>query len=979
MKRKNFFRKRLPAFVMTLLLLGSTVPAAAAADSQAGEDARTMSAVQTFRASGTTITYEVDPGDEVYFDWEDFDRLFDYTDLEYVEFDVSSGDYNDVDGYLCIDSDTVNDVDDINDAQFYSDKVDDEDDYDYPIDDLSFEAWDDFTDTFEIDFRAYDEKDDLVDGTVVIESTETHSSSSSRGKIVYEVDAGDEVAFDRSDFNDVFQEEYDDYTLRYVVFDPDSDYSSADGSIYVDYGFSGETSFSRSRLGNYEFYYSDSDYGDYALRDLSFVAGDDFDEELSIDFRAYYSNSRYVDGTLVIKPSGSSSSSSRGDITYEVDAGDEVYFDSDDFNDFFQEEYSSRELRYVVFDPDSDYSSADGAIYYDYGGRNETSFSRSKLGNYEFYYSDSDYGDYDLDDLSFVAGRNFDEELSIDFRAYYSSSRYVDGTLVIKPSGSSSGKADITYQVDPNDSVAFDRSDFNDFFQEEYDNYTLRYVVFEADSDYTSADGAVYYDYDGRDETSFSRSKLGNYKFYYSDSDYGDYALRDLSFVAGRNFDEAVTLSFRAYYSNSRYVDGTVRIEPTGSSTSTSSLKANILYTTTTGNAVQINANDIARFYSAAYPGYQLQYVKLDGVPSLGSLYYNYYSASKYGTTQLRLTASNCGSQLLYFSPTSTSQYSLSELTYIPGGSNYCVTVPFTAYGSGSTSVKGSILISVTPTLISEVYGVTPKGNSVNFPSSSIYASVVVSTGSALSSIQLLSLPSATVGTVYVSSGTLTRADTSTLYTYTGNSNSISQLRFVPATGYTGSVEIPYVAYSSNGTAIGAGKFCLGVVSSIRQFTDMTSSTWCYKYVTELSDAKVIDGYTDGTFRPNNTVTYGQALKLIMLAAGYSAQAQTGSHPFSGYLSRAQKDGLVSGSINLDAPITRLAVAQIAAKAMKLSTSGLSSVKPFTDTSDPYVQALNAAGIVEGYFSNGTSTYKPYNTLTRGQISAIVWRMERAL
>lgn len=955
---------------MTLLLLGSTVPAAAAADSQAGEDARTMSAVQTFQASGTTITYEVDPGDEVYFDWEDFDQFFSSTYVQYVEFDVSSRDYNDVDGYLCIDSDTVNDVDDINDAQFYSDKVDDEDDYDYPIDDLSFEAWDDFTDTFEIDFRAYDEDDDWVDGTVVIESTETHSSSSSRGEIVYEVDAGDEVTFDRSDFNELFQEEYDDYTLRYVVFEPDSDYSSADGSIYYDYGFSDEISFSRSKLGNYEFYYSDSDYGDYALRDLSFVAGDDFDEELSIDFRAYYSNSRYVDGTLVIKPSGSSSS--KGDITYEVDPGDEIYFDSDDFDALFSRTY----LKYVEFSISSrDYNNVDGYLCID----SDRVSDIDDINDSTFYYDDDRDGDYALDDLSFEAFDDFSGSFEIDFRAYDEDDDYVDGTLVIKSSGSSSSKADITYQVDPNDSVAFDRSDFNDFFQEEYDDYTLRYVVFEADSDYTSADGAVYYDYDGRNETSFSRSRLSNYEFYYSDSDYGDYALDDLSFVAGRNFDEAVTLSFRAYYSNSRYVDGTVRIEPTGSSTSTSSLKANILYTTTTGNAVQINANDIARFYSAAYPGYQLQYVKLDGVPSLGSLYYNYYSASKYGTTQLRLTASNCGSQLLYFSPTSTSQYSLSELTYIPGGSNYCVTVPFTAYGSGSTSVKGSILISVTPTLISEVYGVTPKGNSVNFPSSSIYASVVVSTGSALSSIQLLSLPSATVGTVYVSSGTLTRADTSTLYTYTGNSNSISQLRFVPATGYTGSVEIPYVAYSSNGTAIGAGKFCLGVVSSIRQFTDMTSSTWCYKYVTELSDAKVIDGYTDGTFRPNNTVTYGQALKLIMLAAGYSAQAQTGSHPFSGYLSRAQKDGLVSGSINLDAPITRLAVAQIAAKAMKLSTSGLSSVKPFTDTSDPYVQALNAAGIVEGYFSNGTSTYKPYNTLTRGQISAIVWRMERAL
>ena len=120
------------------------------------------------------------------------------------------------------------------------------------------------------------------------------------------------------------------------------------------------------------------------------------------------------------------------------------------------------------------------------------------------------------------------------------------------------------------------------------------------------------------------------------------------------------------------------------------------------------------------------------------------------------------------------------------------------------------------------------------------------------------------------------------------------------------------------------------------------------------------------------------AYALIMLAAGYDEQKPVNSNVFSGYLARAQADGLVSGSVNLNAPITRLAVSQIAAKAMGLSISNLSSVRPFTDTTDPYVQALNAAGIVEGYFSNGTSTFKPYNTLTRGQISAIVWRMEQA-
>ena len=58
---------------------------------------------------------------------------------------------------------------------------------------------------------------------------------------------------------------------------------------------------------------------------------------------------------------------------------------------------------------------------------------------------------------------------------------------------------------------------------------------------------------------------------------------------------------------------------------------------------------------------------------------------------------------------------------------------------------------------------------------------------------------------------------------------------------------------------------------------------------------------------------------------------------------------------------------------MKLtSTAG---AKNFTDTNDTSVLALNAAGIVEGYFSGGVYTFKPKSTLTRGQAAAIVWRM----
>ena len=301
---------------------------------------------------------------------------------------------------------------------------------------------------------------------------------------------------------------------------------------------------------------------------------------------------------------------------------------------------------------------------------------------------------------------------------------------------------------------------------------------------------------------------------------------------------------------------------------------------------------------------------------------------------------------------------------------------PGQAHGSGSRSVSGTILISVNLSEVPDVYGPTPVNTSVTFPAASIATAVSQASGLTLSSIQLLELPAANEGTIYV--GSSQRADTDTLYGYTSGNVRISQLRFVPASGFTGSVEIPYVACNASGDPIASGKLCLGVVRQMEDFSDITSSTWCYKYVLELSDAGVIDGYDDGTFKPNSQVTYGAALKLIMLAAGYAEQAPTGSNVFSGYLARAQEDGLVSGSVNLSAPITRLAVSQIAAKALGLNITNLSSVRPFTDTTDPYVQALNAAGIVEGYFSNGTSTFKPYNTLTRGQISAIPRHSARA-
>ena len=925
--------------------------------------------------SSNTFTYYIRAGKQVSFDRSDFrdvyENAFSSGSLRWVEFETSDTlstsrgtvyyDYGGSDEKAFTRSS-------LEDERFY---YSDSDYGDYALDDLSFVAGDESR-TVTLDFRACYSSSKYAEGTLTIE---VEGGTSSSHIITYKVDTNDTVDFDRRDFNEVFQEEYSNYTLEYVTFETDDTLSSSRGTVYYDYNGKDEKSFSASSLEDERFYYSSSD-GDYDLNSLSFVSGDS-ERTVTLDFRAYYSSSRYVDGKVKILVGDVE----EGDITYEVDAGDEVKFDRKDFNDFFQKEYSGYTLRYVSFKTDDTLSSSkSGLVYFDYDGKNEKSFSDSTIDDYDFYYNDSDYGKYALDDLSFVAGDNFDKAVTLHFTAYYSDSRSVKGDLVIRPTGSSSTlkKGDITYQVDKNGEAAFDRRDFNDFFQKEYDNYTLRYVTFKTDDTLSmSKSGLVYFDYDGKNEKSFSDSTIDDYDFYYNDSDYGKYALDELTFVAGDNFDKAITLRFTAYYSDSRSVEGKLVINPAETTTSGSS-QGDIRYYATYNTNVQINANDIARLFHKKNPSSTLQYVTLKGVPSTGSLYYNYYGVSRYGASKLKLTSSNCDDQALYFSPSSTSQYALTELTYLPSGTNYCAQIPFTAYGTGSKTLSGTILISVNLSAVSEVYGVTPKGTAVTFPASAMYIAVSSASGQGLSSIQLLELPDSSVGTVYVGTGTSTKADTSTRYGYSSGSQRMGQLRFVPASGFTGSVEIPYVACNGNGTPIAAGKFSLGVVSNVKKFSDMSSSTWCYKYVVELSDAGVIDGYSDGSFKPDNTVTYGAALKLIMLAAGYPEQKPTDSNPFSGYLAKARSEGIITRSnVNLSAPITRLQVAQLAAGALKLDTSNLSSVQPFTDTTDPSVQALNAAGVVEGYFSGGKSTYKPNNTLTRGQVSAIVWRMEQ--
>lgn len=160
-------------------------------------------------------------------------------------------------------------------------------------------------------------------------------------------------------------------------------------------------------------------------------------------------------------------------------------------------------------------------------------------------------------------------------------------------------------------------------------------------------------------------------------------------------------------------------------------------------------------------------------------------------------------------------------------------------------------------------------------------------------------------------------------------------------------------------------------------FPDVPAGAWYYEYVSRLVDSGVISGHTDGTFKPTQAVTWGQALKLILLSAGFSEQepAENG-HWASGYLEFAENHGYVKkGSVkDLEKPVTRNEIADLAFAALELEKTDVEN--PFADTGRESVVALYAEGILEGSVENGLRLFKGESALLRSEICAILCRMQ---
>ena len=162
-------------------------------------------------------------------------------------------------------------------------------------------------------------------------------------------------------------------------------------------------------------------------------------------------------------------------------------------------------------------------------------------------------------------------------------------------------------------------------------------------------------------------------------------------------------------------------------------------------------------------------------------------------------------------------------------------------------------------------------------------------------------------------------------------------------------------------------------------YPDVPAGSWYAEKLARLTAEGVFHGGDDGKFNPDNAVTWGEALKLVLRAGGYPKQDPPedtegkGVHWAQGYLDFAEKkEFLIRGKVtDLNAKITRNEIADLCAAALEL-TAPEGMENPFADTDRASVLALYNAQILYGTVEDGKRLYKGSNFMSRSEICSVL-------
>lgn len=187
--------------------------------------------------------------------------------------------------------------------------------------------------------------------------------------------------------------------------------------------------------------------------------------------------------------------------------------------------------------------------------------------------------------------------------------------------------------------------------------------------------------------------------------------------------------------------------------------------------------------------------------------------------------------------------------------------------------------------------------------------------------------------------------------------------------------------------------FSVMAVSAHAAFSDVSPSHNNYQAITYLNDKGIIQGYDDGTFRPDQPVNRAEASKIIILPL-YENLTNPEVSPFpdvvtdiwfAKYVQKAKDTGIISGdgiTGNFEGARTVNLVEYLKMILLAYNINLANYQNPtevlFNDVQDlnqwfvPYLHYAASTNIIHS--DNGNNIY-PSNTLTRAEVAEITYRL----
>ncbi|HAN09733.1 MAG TPA: hypothetical protein DCP90_03870 [Clostridiales bacterium] len=191
-------------------------------------------------------------------------------------------------------------------------------------------------------------------------------------------------------------------------------------------------------------------------------------------------------------------------------------------------------------------------------------------------------------------------------------------------------------------------------------------------------------------------------------------------------------------------------------------------------------------------------------------------------------------------------------------------------------------------------------------------------------------------------------------------------------------------------------------VSASGIFTDVKEGDWYHKGVNRLVEIGIVDGYEDGTFRPDDGIQADQFIKMVIVGLGYNEIENGSEYWASEYMKKARELKILKaddfaiyhGNYDYTRAITREEMATVifhaligkeatiadSQDAQKAYATLIKEYSILTDTTKTQITEVYAKGILTGYPDR---YFKPYRTLTRAEATTVILRLvdpsERAI